>query len=68
MNSPVREYHRKPVYLHTFRYQRGLTQAQMAEWLGVSANAVARWERGERKLPPLLSLVMALQEEWESSP
>lgn len=39
----------------------GLTQAQMAEELGVSANTVARWERGEMKIdnPRLLSLALA---------
>jgi transcriptional regulator with XRE-family HTH domain len=32
------------------RHQLGLTQAQLANKLGVTATAVARWERGERSV------------------
>lgn len=51
-----------------FRERRDMTQQQLAEWLGVKANTVARWERGERQLPPLLPLVLALWEQIEESP
>lgn len=35
-----------------------LTQAQLAEKLGVSANTVARWERDEMAIPPYLELAL----------
>jgi transcriptional regulator with XRE-family HTH domain len=31
-----------------------LTQAELAEKLEVAANTVARWERGERAIPPYM--------------
>lgn len=45
--------------LQSKRRELGLTQARLAELLGVAANTVARWERGER-LPTgrLLDLAM----------
>lgn len=64
----ARGYHLRGDYLHDFRTCRGMTQQQMADWLGVKSNTVARWERGERSLPPLLGLVLALWEEIESRP
>jgi len=57
-----------PTDLRLFRERRDMTQKQMAEWLGVKSNTVARWERGERSIPPLLSLVLALWEKLEESP
>jgi predicted ATPase/DNA-binding CsgD family transcriptional regulator/DNA-binding XRE family transcriptional regulator len=33
--------------IRTRRLRLGLTQAELAAWLGVTANTVARWERGE---------------------
>jgi transcriptional regulator with XRE-family HTH domain len=33
--------------LHAIRQQLGLTQAALAEAIGVRPNTVARWERGE---------------------
>ena len=35
-----------------------MTQEQLAGELGVAANTVARWERGERSIPPHLSLAL----------
>lgn len=31
----------------TYRDDKGLTQAELGELLGVDSNTVARWERGE---------------------
>ena len=35
-----------------------MTQERLAGELGVAANTVARWERGERAIPPHLSLAL----------
>src|SRR5437660_64099 len=37
----------EPVALRVRRRELGLTQAELADHLAVSANTVARWERGE---------------------
>lgn len=66
-STPQRPRH-LPSDLRMFREQRDMTQQQLADWLGVKANTVARWERGERQLPPLLPLVLALWEQIEESP
>ena len=62
----------RPRHLETdirrFRERRAMTQQKLADWLGVSPNTVARWERGERQIPTLLPLVLTLWEELESSP
>jgi transcriptional regulator with XRE-family HTH domain len=42
------------------RTQLGLTQAQLAELLGVWANTVAVWERGEKPIPGPVELAMKL--------
>ncbi len=62
-----RTWHFQPSYLRSFREQRGMTQAELAQWLLVRPNTVARWERQEKPLPPLLALVMALEETLEES-
>ncbi len=36
--------------LRARRHRLGLTQAQLAEYLGVATNTVARWERGEMRI------------------
>jgi len=36
-----------PRYLRAIRVSQGYTQATLAKALGVRANTVARWERGE---------------------
>lgn len=40
------------------REELGMTQGQLAIALGVASNTVARWERGERSIPPYLPLAL----------
>lgn len=40
------------------RESLGFTQERLAAALGVAANTVARWERGERSIPPHLPLAL----------
>jgi len=42
------------------RLKLGLTQAQLAEVLGVASNTVAVWERGEQPIPGPVELAMKL--------
>ena len=44
--------------LRNKREELGMTQEQLAVALGVAPNTVARWERGERNIPPYLSLAL----------
>src|SRR5215472_4987210 len=47
--------------LKTLRRKVGMTQAQVAELIGVTSNAVALWERGERAISePVARLVRYL--------
>ena len=47
--------------LRHHRARLGVTQAQLADRLGVTANALARWERGERRISePVARLVKLL--------
>jgi DNA-binding XRE family transcriptional regulator len=47
--------------LRDHRARLGVTQAQLADRLGVTANALARWERGERRISePVARLVRLL--------
>ena len=50
------------------RQQLGLTQVQLAAQLGVSENAVARWERGERKIFAPVAKLLTLLVELHHSP
>ncbi|MBM4410258.1 MAG: helix-turn-helix domain-containing protein [Chloroflexi bacterium] len=47
-------------WLPSARERLGLSQAELADRLGASANTVARWERGELKvrLAPMLRLAL----------
>lgn len=47
-----------PDELKTRRETLGMTQAQLAEALGVDVMTVSRWERGARPLSPLLPLAL----------
>ena len=40
------------------RNELTLTQEQLAKELNVTSNTVARWERGEMKIPPFLHLAL----------
>lgn len=44
--------------LKAAREKLGLTQAGLAEAVGVQRVTVARWEAGLRKIPPMLTLAM----------
>lgn len=39
-------------YLHALRIERGLTQQQLAQWLGVDPSLISRCERGWFTRPP----------------
>ena len=44
--------------LRDWRMRRWLTQAQLAELLGVKGQTVYRWESGESTVPPFLGLAL----------
>ncbi len=44
--------------LRIWRQKWGLSQAKLAKSLGVSTMAVAYWEWGQRRIPPLLPLAL----------
>jgi transcriptional regulator with XRE-family HTH domain len=51
------------VQLRTERQRLGFSQAKLADALGVTANTVARWERGEMKIArPLEAAIRNLKE------
>jgi transcriptional regulator with XRE-family HTH domain len=47
-----------PADLVAARERMGLTQARLAELLGVQRLAVVRWENGQRAIPPYLHLAL----------
>jgi DNA-binding transcriptional regulator YiaG len=59
-----------PIEFRTLRKEIGLTQVQLSEALGVRANTVARWERGELRIGEpvarLLKLLASNREARES--
>jgi DNA-binding transcriptional regulator YiaG len=44
--------------LRTWRHKWGFSQAKLGKALGVSTMAVAYWEWGHRRIPPLLPLAL----------
>jgi transcriptional regulator with XRE-family HTH domain len=46
--------------LRRLRLKRELTQLQLAERLGVRANTVARWERGELRITAITARLVQL--------
>ena len=47
-----------PADLLAARHELGMTQARLAAALGVQPLAVLRWEKGQRAIPPYLSLAL----------
>lgn len=41
------------------RAKLGLTQAQLAQQMGVTWNTVARWETDQRRIPPMAAILLA---------
>ena len=52
-----------PQQIRTIRAWFNLTQQELADKVGVSANTVARWEGGDRN--PSRPVVKLLQQLWE---
>ena len=50
------------IELKSWRQKWGLTQAGLAEALGVRNMAVGRWEWGTRRIPPFLHLALKAPE------
>ncbi len=48
----------KPEDFQKWRIKHGYTQLTLANVLSVSSNTIARWERGERQIPPFLHLAL----------
>ena len=46
-----------------YRDRKGLSQAELAQWVGVKTQTVARWEQGKRQVPSMLRRVLALIDE-----
>lgn len=47
-----------PVELTAERERMGLTQARLAELLGIHARTVSSWEQGRQAIPPFLRLAL----------
>lgn len=55
------------IEFRTLRKEIGLTQVQLSEALGVRANTVARWERGELRIgEPVARLLKLLASDREA--
>jgi transcriptional regulator with XRE-family HTH domain len=53
--------------LRRLRRRLGLTQASLAELVGVPANTIARWERGEMEMRPSMDRLVRLSVEAATS-
>jgi transcriptional regulator with XRE-family HTH domain len=40
------------------RERLGLTQAELAEAMGVAWNTIARWETGQRRIPKMATILL----------
>jgi transcriptional regulator with XRE-family HTH domain len=48
----------RPDMLREWRLKNGYTQVTLAQALSISSNTIARWERGERKIPVFLGITL----------
>jgi DNA-binding transcriptional regulator YiaG len=48
----------EPAQFQRFRERLGITQAELARWLGVSRASVCRWEAGKRHIGSLVVLAL----------
>jgi transcriptional regulator with XRE-family HTH domain len=48
----------RPDMLREWRLKNGYTQVTLAQVLRISSNTIARWERGERKIPVFLGITL----------
>ena len=44
--------------IRSARMEAGLTQAELAEWLGIPKRTIENWEQGSRKLSPWLEKLL----------
>ena len=54
--------------LRAWRIKHDLSQAELAELLGVTQKAISQWELEQRKIPPYLSLVLEYLQEKKYLP
>ncbi len=48
--------------LRAWRIKHDLSQAELAELLGVKQSAISRWETGKHSIPPYLHIVLSYLE------
>ena len=66
--KPKRELKRPPLRrmsgeeLRAWRIKHDLSQAELAELLGLHQTAISHWESGKRKIPDYLSLLLLFLE------
>jgi len=51
-----------PAQFRAIRERLGLSQAQLADRLGVAMNSVSRWEIGEREIHPMTAKLITFLE------
>ena len=56
-----------PTEIKAWREERGLSQREMADVLGVRQATVSRWESGERTPPPYLRLALEMLDTTEEN-
>ncbi len=56
----------KPEELRARRGKIGWSQAKLAAEFGVTSTTIARWERGERAIPPMTHLALrCIEQDYE---
>ena len=48
--------------LRAWRIKHDLSQAELAELLGVKQSAISRWETGKHSIPPYLHIILSYLE------